>query len=48
MERLEIDDINPLRVNQPSPQIRNPNFIRNPPQIRQIEPKDQREKKGPD
>jgi hypothetical protein len=36
------------RENQPAPQIRNPNFRRNPPQIRQREPRDQREQRGPD
>jgi hypothetical protein len=35
MEILEIIDRNPPRENQPCPQIRNPNFRRNPPQIRQ-------------
>jgi hypothetical protein len=40
MERLEITDRNPPRENQPGPQIRNPNFRRNPPQIRQREPRD--------
>jgi hypothetical protein len=43
MERLEITDRNPPRENQPDPQIQNPNFRRNPPQLRQREPRDQRE-----
>jgi hypothetical protein len=34
MERLTITDRNPPRENQAAPQIRNPNFRRNPPQIR--------------
>jgi hypothetical protein len=41
MERLEITDRNPPRENQLGPQIRNPNFRRNPPQIRQREPREQ-------
>jgi hypothetical protein len=41
MERLEITDRNPPRENQPAPQIQNPNFRRNPPQIRQREPREQ-------
>jgi hypothetical protein len=48
MERLDITDRNPPRENQPGPQIRNPNFRRNPPQIRQREPREQREQRGPD
>jgi hypothetical protein len=48
MERLTIIDRNPPRENQVAPRVRNPNFRRNPPQIRQREPKDQREKRGPD
>jgi hypothetical protein len=48
MEILEITDRNPPRENQPGPQIRNPNFRRNPPQIRQREPREQREQRGPD
>jgi hypothetical protein len=48
MERLTIADINPPRENQPAPQIRNPNFRRNPTQIRQRDLRDQREKRGPD
>jgi hypothetical protein len=43
MERLTITERNPPRENQPAPQIWNPNFRRNPPQIRQREPRDQRE-----
>jgi hypothetical protein len=34
MERLDITDRNPPRENQPGPQIINPNFRRNPPQIK--------------
>ena len=45
MEILEINDRNPPRENQPGPQIRNPNFRRNPPQIRQREPREQREQR---
>jgi hypothetical protein len=48
MERLDIIDRNPPRENQPGPQIRNPNFRRNPPQIRQREPREQREQRGLD
>jgi hypothetical protein len=48
MERLEINDRNPPRENQPGSQIQNPNFRRNPPQIRQREPRDQREQRGLD
>jgi len=46
MERLEITNRNPPRENQPGPHIRNPNFRRNPPQIRQREPREQREQRG--
>ena len=42
MERINITDRTPPRENQTGPQIRNPNFRRNPPQIKQ------REQKGPD
>jgi hypothetical protein len=45
MERLYIIDRNPPRENQPGPQIKNPNFRRNPPQIRQREPREQREQR---
>jgi hypothetical protein len=48
MERLTIVDINPPRENQSAPQIRNPNFRRNLPQIRQRDPRDQREQRWPD
>jgi hypothetical protein len=34
LERLTVSDINPPRDNTPAPQVRNPNFRRNPPQIR--------------
>jgi hypothetical protein len=34
MERLTVSEINSPRENQPAPQIQNPNFRRNPPQIR--------------
>jgi hypothetical protein len=34
MERLIVAERNPPRENQPAPQIQNPNFKRNPPQIR--------------
>ena len=43
MERLTIAKRNPPIENQPAPQIRNPNFRRNPPKIRQRDPRDQRE-----
>jgi hypothetical protein len=43
MERLTIANKNPPRENQAAPQIQNPNFRRNPPQIRQRDPRDQRE-----
>jgi hypothetical protein len=43
MERLTVTERNPPRENQPSPQIQNPNFRRKPPQIRQRDPRDQRE-----
>ena len=46
MDRLQINDRNLPRENQPTPHIRNPNFIRNPPQIRHWEPINQREKRG--
>jgi hypothetical protein len=48
MERLTVAERNPPRENQPAPQIRNPNFRRNPPQIRQRDPRDQREQRGLD
>ena len=48
MERLTVSDINPPRENPLAPQVRNPNFRRNPPQIRQRDPRDQREQRGPD
>jgi hypothetical protein len=48
MERLTITKRNPPRDNQASPPIQNPNFRRNPPQIRQRDPRDQREQRGPD
>ena len=48
MERLTIADRNPPKENQVAPQIRNPNFRRNPTQIRQRDPRDQREQRGPD
>jgi len=48
LERMNFSDINPPRDNTPAPQIRNPNFRRNPPQIRQRDPRDQIEKRGPD
>ena len=41
MDRISKTDRAPPRENQPTPQIRNPNFRRNPPQIKQ------REQKGP-
>jgi hypothetical protein len=47
MERLTITDRNPPRENQAAPQIKNPNFRRNPPQIRQRYPRDQQEQRGP-
>jgi hypothetical protein len=48
MERLTITKRNPPRKNQATPQIRNLNFRRNPPQIRQRDPRDQREQRGPE
>ena len=48
MERLTIADRNPPRENQAAPQIQNPNFRRNMPEIRQRDPRDQREQRGPD
>jgi hypothetical protein len=48
MERLTVSERNPPRENQPAPQIHNPNFRRNPPQIRQRDLRDQREQRGPD
>jgi hypothetical protein len=48
MERLTVSDRNPPRENPPAPQVRNPNFRRNPPQIRQRDPRDQREQRGLD
>jgi hypothetical protein len=43
MEVITVSDKNPPRDNAPSPEVRNPNFRRNPPQIRQRDPRDQRE-----
>jgi hypothetical protein len=48
MERITVSDRNPPRDNAPAPQVRNPNFRRNPPQIRQRDPRDQREQRGLD
>jgi hypothetical protein len=48
MERLEIIDRNPPRENQLGPQIKNSNLRRNPSQIRQREPREQREQRGLD
>jgi hypothetical protein len=48
MEIFQINDRNPPRENQPAPQIRNPNFRRNLPKIRQREPRNQRDQRGPD
>jgi hypothetical protein len=48
MERLTVSDRNPPRDNPPAPQVQNPNFRRNPPQIRQRDPREQREQRGPD
>jgi hypothetical protein len=48
MERLTITERNPPRDNQVAPPIQNPNFRRNLPQIRQRDPRDQREQRGPD
>jgi hypothetical protein len=45
MERMSLSDRNPPRDNAPAPQIRNPNFRRNPPQIRQRDPRDQRDQR---
>jgi hypothetical protein len=43
MERLTLSERNPPRENPPAPLVQNPNFRRNPPQIRQRDPRDQRE-----
>jgi hypothetical protein len=43
LERVNLSDRNPPRDNTPAPLIQNPNFRRNPPQIRQRDPRDQRE-----
>jgi hypothetical protein len=43
MERLTVSERNPLRDDPLAPQVWNPNFRRNPPQIRQRDPRDQRE-----
>jgi hypothetical protein len=43
MERLTVSERNPPRENPLAPQVRNPNFRRNHPQIRQRDPRDQRE-----
>jgi hypothetical protein len=48
MERLTVLDRNPPRENPLAPQVRNPNFKRNPHQIRQKDPRDQREQRGLD
>ena len=48
MERLTVSERNPPRENPPAPQIQNTNFRRNPLQIRQRDPRDQREQRGPD
>ena len=48
MDILQINDRNPPRENHPAPHIQNPNLRRNPPQIRQREPKDQREQRDLD
>jgi hypothetical protein len=57
MEKINLSDRNPPRDNTLAPQIQNPNFRRNPPQIRQRDPRDQRdqrdlrdqrEQRGPD
>jgi hypothetical protein len=45
MERLTVLERNPPRENPPAPQVQNPNFRRNPPQIRQRDPRDEREKR---
>jgi hypothetical protein len=43
MERITVSEINPPRDNAPAPQVQNPNFKRNPLQIRQRDPREQRE-----
>jgi hypothetical protein len=48
MERLTITDRNPPRENQAAPQIQKPKLQKKPPQIRQRDPRDQREQRGPD
>jgi hypothetical protein len=48
MERFTITNMNPPKENQTAPQIRNLNFRRNPPQIRQRDPRDKQEQRGPD
>jgi hypothetical protein len=45
MERMNLSNRNPLRDNTPAPHIRNPNFRRNPPQIRQRDPRDPRDQR---
>jgi hypothetical protein len=47
LERSNISDRNPPRDDSPAPQIRNPNFRRNPPPIRQRDPRDQRDQRDP-
>jgi hypothetical protein len=47
LERSNISDRNPLRDDTPAPHIRNPNFRRNPPQIRQRDLRDQRDQRDP-
>jgi hypothetical protein len=48
MERMNLSNRHPLRDNAPAPQIQNPNFRRNTPQIRRRYPRDPREQRGPD
>jgi hypothetical protein len=47
IEILDITHRTPPRENQLGPQIRNLNFRRNPPQIREREPREQREQRIP-
>jgi hypothetical protein len=43
MERLTVSERNLPIENPSTPQVHGPNFRRNPPQIRQTDPRDQRE-----
>jgi hypothetical protein len=45
MERINLSDRKPPKDNTLAPHIQNPNFRRNPPQIRQRDPRDQRDQR---